>query len=71
MVRDKLDVMNETKHTSDEAKSLVGSSSANLTVKGDDLPESHAETASHYIEEIHNRADAMTPLLKEILEFRP
>ena len=24
-----------------------------------------------YMEEIHKRADAMTPLLKEILDFRP
>jgi hypothetical protein len=73
MVRDKLKVMNETKHTSNEPKSLAGRTSSDLTAKRNDLPEfsPRSETISLYIEEIHNRAEAMTPLLKEILKFRP
>jgi hypothetical protein len=71
--RSKMGVMNGTKHTSIEPTLLAGKTSRDLREKKNDLPEFPpcSEAVSLYIEEIHNRAETMTPLLREILNFRP
>jgi hypothetical protein len=63
--------MNTTSRISNRPKLLADRSTSVLVAGRGNSPEISREATLFFIEEIHARADAVTPLLKEILDFRP
>jgi hypothetical protein len=65
--------MNVKKHTSKKAELPAGKTPADLTAKENGLPEFplRPKADSLYMDEIHHRAETMTPLLQGILDIRP
>ena len=60
-------------HASEQPKQLAESLPVNLVPKGQVPPgqTESPEVFSSYIEEIHNRAETISPLLQELLDRRP
>jgi len=56
-----------------ETKLLTQGRSPGLVIKEKDTPErpSAQGEASSYIEDIHHRAETITPLLKKFMDYRP
>jgi len=50
---------------------LLADVAARFNASGNILPEHSGPDSLYSIEEIHVRAETMTPLLKEILDFHP
>lgn len=61
--------MNATARTGRKQKSLKDHPASFPIVSHKSLAASDTELL--YMEEVHHRAETVTPLLKEILEFRP
>jgi hypothetical protein len=62
--------MNVTRHAEREMKLLAGQQ-AWLMIESKKAPQDFAASKLVYIDEIHRRAETVTPLLKGILDFRP